>query len=159
MFLYSLLQTPTCSCPPQKKKRKARLLVNDIQSKILMKIPRSGQENKGPAVWGRSQIRSIFRIDSTEVKFYSAVKEILYKDNIAKLSVLAILLLLFCCLITKLQPARFLWPWDFPGKNTEVGCYFFLQGIIQTQGLNLGLLLCRQTFLPFQIYKQYKFST
>ena len=26
-----------------------------------------------------------------------------------------------------LQPARLLCPWDFPGKNTEVGCHFLLQ--------------------------------
>ena len=27
-----------------------------------------------------------------------------------------------------LWPARFLCPWDFPGKNTGVGCHFLLQG-------------------------------
>ena len=32
-----------------------------------------------------------------------------------------------------LQPSRLLCPWDFPGKNTGVGCYFFLQGIFPTQ--------------------------
>jgi len=31
-------------------------------------------------------------------------------------------------------------PWDFPGKNTEVGCHFLLWGIFPTQGLNLHLL-------------------
>ena len=36
-------------------------------------------------------------------------------------------------------------PWDFLGKNTGVGCHFLLQGIFQTQGLNPGLLHCRQT--------------
>ena len=36
-------------------------------------------------------------------------------------------------------------PWDFPGKNTGVGCHFLLQGIFPTQGLNPGLLHCRQT--------------
>ena len=37
-------------------------------------------------------------------------------------------------------------PWrDFPGKNTEVGCYVLLQGIFPTLGSNLGLLHCRQT--------------
>ena len=58
-------------------------------------------------------------------------------------------------------------PWDSPGKNTGVGCHFLLQcqaplsmefsrqeywsgyhsllqGIFLTQGLNLGLLHCRQ---------------
>ena len=27
-------------------------------------------------------------------------------------------------------------PWDFPGKNTEAGCHFLLQGIFRTQGSN-----------------------
>ena len=35
-------------------------------------------------------------------------------------------------------------PWDFPGKNSGVGCHFLLQEIFPTQGLNLGLLHCRQ---------------
>ena len=44
------------------------------------------------------------------------------------------------------QPARILSPWDSPGKNTKVGCYFLLQGIFLTQGLNPGLL----HLLPWQ---------
>ena len=39
-----------------------------------------------------------------------------------------------------LQPARLLCPWDSPGKNTGVGCHALLQGIVPTQGSNLGLL-------------------
>ena len=39
--------------------------------------------------------------------------------------------------------ARLLCPWDFPGKNTGVGCHFLLQGIFPTQRLNPGLLHCR----------------
>ena len=35
-------------------------------------------------------------------------------------------------------------PWDFPGKNTGMGCHFLLQGIFPTQGLNSHLLHCRQ---------------
>ena len=31
-------------------------------------------------------------------------------------------------------------PWDFPYKNTGVGCHFLLQGIFQTLGLNPHLL-------------------
>ena len=31
-------------------------------------------------------------------------------------------------------------PWDFPGKNTEVGCHFLLQEIFPTQGSNKPLL-------------------
>ena len=36
-------------------------------------------------------------------------------------------------------------PWDFPGKSAGVGCHFLLQRIFLTQGLNPGLLYCRQT--------------
>ena len=55
-----------------------------------------------------------------------------------------------CCLVTKscpallqpheLRPTRLLCPWDFPGKNTRVGCHTPLQGIFPTQGSNLCLL-------------------
>ena len=34
-------------------------------------------------------------------------------------------------------------PWNFPGKNTAVGCHFLLLGIFPTQGLNLGFMHCR----------------
>ena len=39
---------------------------------------------------------------------------------------------------------KLLRPWDFQGKSTEVGCYFFLQGIFPTQGSNPGLSHYRQ---------------
>ena len=39
-----------------------------------------------------------------------------------------------------LWPARFLYPWDSPGKNTGVSCWALLQGMFPTQGLNPGLL-------------------
>ena len=58
-----------------------------------------------------------------------------------------------CCLVTKSCPtllqthglklARCFCPWDFPGKNTGVGCHFLLQGIFLTQESNLHLLNCR----------------
>ena len=35
-------------------------------------------------------------------------------------------------------------PWDSPGKNTGVNCHALHQGIVPTQGLNLGFLRCRQ---------------
>ena len=40
-----------------------------------------------------------------------------------------------------LQPTRLLCPWDFPGKGC---CHFLLQGIFPSQGLNPGILHCRQ---------------
>ena len=45
-----------------------------------------------------------------------------------------------CLLPHELQPARLLYPWDSPGKNTGVGCHFLLQGIFPTQRSNLSLL-------------------
>ena len=46
-----------------------------------------------------------------------------------------------------LQPTRLLCPWNFPGKNTGVGCHIFLQGVFPTQGSNLCLL----DFLHWQV--------
>ena len=45
-----------------------------------------------------------------------------------------------------LEPARFLCPWDCPGKTTGVGCRFLLQGIFLTRGSNPHLL----HLLPWQ---------
>ena len=42
------------------------------------------------------------------------------------------------------QPSRLPCPWDFPGKNTGVGCHFLLQGIFPTQGSNPGFPHSRQ---------------
>ena len=44
----------------------------------------------------------------------------------------------------RLQPSRLLCPWNSPGQNTGVGCHSLLQGISLAQGLNPGLLRCRQ---------------
>ena len=43
-----------------------------------------------------------------------------------------------------LQPTRSLCPWNSLGKDTGVGSHALLQGIFPTQGLNPGLLYCRQ---------------
>ena len=39
---------------------------------------------------------------------------------------------------------------DSPGKNTGVGFHAFLQGIFQTQGVNSGLLPCRQILCRYE---------
>ena len=51
---------------------------------------------------------------------------------------------------TLCQPAspRFLCLWDFPSKNTGVGCHFLHQGIFLKQGLNLHLLHWQVGSLP-----------
>ena len=48
-----------------------------------------------------------------------------------------------------LQPTRLLCLCNALGKNTGVGCQSLLQGIFQTQGLNLGLLHSGQRDPPF----------
>ena len=62
-----------------------------------------------------------------------------------------------CCSVAKscptlcnlrLQPSRLLCPWDFPGKNTGVGCYFPLQGIFWIQESNPCFLHWQAIFLP-----------
>ena len=51
-----------------------------------------------------------------------------------------------------LEPTRLcLCPWNFPGKNTGIGCYFPLQGIFLTQGPDprlLGLLHWQASSFP-----------
>ena len=58
--------------------------------------------------------------------------------------------LFICCLVRlfvtpdltgpqTLDP-KLLCPWDFPGKNTIVGCHFLLQEIFRISGLNPHLL-------------------
>ena len=46
------------------------------------------------------------------------------------------------CMLSRVQSfaTRLLCPWDFPGKNTGVGCHFLLQGIFPTQGSKQHLL-------------------
>ena len=51
---------------------------------------------------------------------------------------------ILCGPLDGLQPTRFLCPWDFSDKITEVGFHALLQGIFPNQGLNPGLLYCRQ---------------
>ena len=50
--------------------------------------------------------------------------------------------------IHRLQLTRLLCPWDFPGKNTGVGCHSLFQGIFPTQGLILLLLHWQVDSLP-----------
>ena len=46
------------------------------------------------------------------------------------------------------QPIRLLCLWDFPGKNTSVGCHSLPQGIFPTQGSNLHVLHLQANSLP-----------
>ena len=68
------------------------------------------------------------------------------------LRLLQLIFILLCCtkspqscltLCNPMDPRLFC-SWDSPGKNTGVGCYFLLQEIFPTQGLNSDLPYCRQ---------------
>ena len=50
------------------------------------------------------------------------------------------------CVLSHVQLFAHFCPWNFPGKNTGVGCHFILQGIFLIQGSN-PRLLC---LLPWQ---------
>ena len=65
---------------------------------------------------------------------------------------------IFFCLVTLvvsdslwphgLKPARLLYPWDFPGKNTGVGCHFLLQFYIG-QCIYINTTLSIRPTLPY----------
>ena len=46
--------------------------------------------------------------------------------------------------VRPLWPPGLYSPWNSPGQNTGVGSLSLLQGMVPTQGLNPGLLHCRQ---------------
>ena len=48
------------------------------------------------------------------------------------------------CNLIGLLSTRLFCPWDFPDKNTGVGCHFLFQGIFPILELNLGLPHCRK---------------
>ena len=77
---------------------------------------------------------------------------LLSSDVYCSLNVWICLVTQWICLVVQLclilcdpmDPTRLLCPWNSPGKNIGVICHSLLQQIFLTQGLNLGLLHCRQ---------------
>ena len=59
---------------------------------------------------------------------------------------------------TPWTPTMLLRPWDFPSKNTGVGCHCLLQRIFLTQGSNPGLLHCRQTLYCLSYQGSHQFA-
>ena len=53
------------------------------------------------------------------------------------------------------MPTWLLCPWNYPGKNTGVGCHSLLQEVFSTQELNPGLPHCRQIlyYLNYALFK------
>ena len=53
-----------------------------------------------------------------------------------------------------MEPARLLCPWNSPGKNAGVSSHFLLQRIFPTQGVNLGLLDCKEILYCLSHHKE-----
>ena len=58
-----------------------------------------------------------------------------------------------------LQPARLLCPWDYPSKNTGLGCHFLLQGIPPKDQIpvSCGQYIIQKTIIiPRKFYQDFK---
>ena len=53
--------------------------------------------------------------------------------------------------LQRLYTARLLCPWDFSGKNTEVGCHFLLQEIFPGPGIEPGSPALQVDSLPTEL--------
>ena len=68
-----------------------------------------------------------------------------YKINLQKSTIYLVIESESCSVVSNsLQPHGLYSRWNSPGQNTGVGSLSLLQGIFPTQGLNPGLLHCRQ---------------
>ena len=78
------------------------------------------------------------RLDFKEHNGTSAVPEINNKILTTQSAYLSVSFSVVNSLqLHRLQRLRLLCPWDFPGKNTGVGCHFLLHGIFLNQGSSL----------------------
>ena len=81
-------------------------------------------------------------------KYFSLLQDLRIRLN-TFLVVIEVLVVKLCTTVCEfmgcMQPTGFLCLWNFPGKNTGVGCHSFLQRIFLTQGSNPGLLHCRRS--------------
>ena len=105
---------------------------------------------KNAFIWNTSKSRSVEKFWKMQIK-----KNLKIKIKKSFWDILPLLLLSFA-VVRSLSMSDSLWlhghcslpgsfcPWDFSDKNTGVGCYFFLQGIFLTQGLNLVSYIDRQ---------------
>ena len=75
---------------------------------------------------------------------------VIQKFKFLTLCYMMIIQLLSCVRLLRLhglQPSRLLCPWDFPGKNTGVGCHLLFQGIFLIQDSNLSPALQADSLL------------
>jgi len=72
------------------------------------------------------------------VSFYKILNTVPCAISKSLSSLLCVCMYVLCPTLLWLQGlsyARLLCPWDFPGKNTRVGCHFLLQRMLPTQGI------------------------
>ena len=77
--------------------------------------------------------------------FFFEYVRVIYLEVILPLLLLSCFSHIWLCETLWTVTRQLLCPRDSPGKSTGVGCHALLQGIFPTQGLNSGLLHCRQT--------------
>ena len=94
-----------------------------------------------PLIISLPYLKSLMKSQSQQMEFKFSATQQSWRMNVCVLSLTLLPL-------HRLQPARFLHPWDFPGKNTGVGYHFLLQGTFLTQGLNPCLLHWQADSLP-----------
>ena len=100
-----------------------------------LRVPRE----KAPPCWVSSSLVH----DQVRQKRREALKTALYARGLGPNHLISCFvhakLLQYCLTLQFYEPTRLLCTWDSPGKNTEVGCHFLLQGILPTWGLNQHL--------------------
>ena len=114
---------------------------------------------------GTSQPRNWTRVSCIVGRFFTRS---LFKKRRIKLENSLYPIFCCCCLVMKLflillwshrlWPTRILCPWDFPGKNTGVGCISFSRAIFPSQASNLRLLLVRQIPYHWATWDQFLLS-
>ena len=84
------------------------------------------------------------------IKIFVLLRKRTYEWWLLYISLTQILIAVSCCLVTKLcltfqspwivKPTTLFCLWNFPSKNTGMGCHFLLWEIFTTQGSQLHLL-------------------
>ena len=117
----------------------------------------------GKGFWGKHPRKIHLRAACLSITEVSLIYDILSVSGIQQSdSIIINNLCMYACVLScsvvsdSLQPhglqlTRLLCPWDFPGKNTDVGSHSLLQGIFPTLGSDphlLHLLHCQVDSLP-----------
>ena len=81
-------------------------------------------------------------------KLLQISKDVVFDFHTGRWSIISFVVIVVQSLSCVWLFCNFLCSWDFPGKNTGVGCHFLLQGIFLIQRLNLPFLHGQVDSLP-----------